>query len=151
MALSCLWSLKLEAQNLDSLLQNKRVYETRSIGNLPLPKIDGILDDSIWALGQWQGSLTQQQPVSGVPGSENTYVKVLYDRSNLYVAIICQDSKPDEIRDIYVELAPGAYLMLEIGPTQSEEVAMMAAIAGLAVRMIIPDLDQRARVVVAQS
>ncbi len=34
-------------------------------------------------------------------GSENTFIKVLYDRSNLFVAIICQDSEPDKIRDIF--------------------------------------------------
>ncbi len=82
-------------------MNNKRVYKTVSIGNLALPKIDGVLDDEIWTLGEWQGDFTQQQPVGGVAGSENTYVKVLYDRSNLFVAIICQDSEPDLIRDIF--------------------------------------------------
>ena len=94
-------AMPLKAQNLDSLLANKRVYETLSIGALPLPKIDGELDDEIWSLGEWQGNFTQQQPVGGVAGSENTYVKVLYDRSNLFVAIICQDSEPELIRDIF--------------------------------------------------
>ena len=91
----------IQAQNLDSLLQNKRVYTTLSIGELPLPKIDGELDDEIWSLGEWQGNFTQQQPVGGVPGSENTYIKILYDHSSLFVAIICQDSEPDLIRDIF--------------------------------------------------
>ena len=91
----------IQAQNLDSLLKNKRVYSTINIGELPIPKIDGVLDDEIWSLGEWQGDFTQQQPVGGAPGSENTYVKVLYDQSNLFVAIICQDSEPDLIRDIF--------------------------------------------------
>jgi hypothetical protein len=90
-----------KAQNLDSLLNNKRIYQTVSIGDLPLPKIDGYLDDEIWNLGEWQGNFTQQQPVGGVKGTENTYIKVLYDYSNLFVAIICQDSEPDKIRDIF--------------------------------------------------
>lgn len=89
------------AQNLDSLLSHKRVYHTVNIGALSLPKIDGELDDDIWKLGEWQGNFTQQQPVGGVPGTENTYIKVLYDRSNLFVAIICQDDEPDLIRDIF--------------------------------------------------
>ncbi|MFH0759430.1 MAG: DUF5916 domain-containing protein [Bacteroidota bacterium] len=88
-------------QNLDSLLTNKRIYPSRHIGDLPLPRIDGVLDDEIWNLGEWQGNFTQQQPVGGVPGTENTYIKVVYDRSNLFVAIICQDSEPDLIRDIF--------------------------------------------------
>ena len=91
----------VKAQDLDSLLNNKRVYQTINIGDLPLPKIDGLLDDEIWQLGEWQGDFTQQQPYGGAKGSENTFIKVLYDRSNLFVAIICQDSVPDMIRDVF--------------------------------------------------
>ena len=89
------------AQDLDSLLNNKRVYQSENIGDLPVPKIDGLLDDEIWELGEWQGDFTQQQPVGGADGTEDTYVKVLYDESNMFVAIICQDDEPDLIRDIF--------------------------------------------------
>jgi hypothetical protein len=89
------------AQDLDSLLENKRVYMAEFIGELPLPRIDGILDDEIWELGEWQGNFTQQQPAGGEKGTEDTYVKVLYDRSNLFVAMICNDSEPGMIRDIF--------------------------------------------------
>ena len=92
---------QIYGQNLDSLLRNKRTYQTQSIGDLPQPKIDGLLDDRIWAIGTWQGDFTQQQPYGGAKGSENTYIKILYDRSSMFVAIICQDSEPDGIRDIF--------------------------------------------------
>jgi len=102
LALCCLvHAASLKAQNLDSLLRNKRVYQAVDIGLLPPPRIDGQLDDTIWSLGDVQGNFTQQQPVGGVPGTERTYVQVLYDRSNLYVSIICQDSEPERIRDIF--------------------------------------------------
>jgi hypothetical protein len=91
----------LHGQNLDSLLNNKRVYNALNIGELPQPKIDGILDDEIWSLGEWQGDFTQQQPVGGAPPTFKTYIKVLYDHSNLFVSIICQDDDPDLIRDIF--------------------------------------------------
>jgi hypothetical protein len=97
----CLSEIHLSAQDLDSLLQHKRIYHTQPIGDLPLPKIDGILDDPIWEMGEWQGDFTQQQPVGGVPGTEHTYIKVLYDKSNLFVSVICQDSEPDLIWDIF--------------------------------------------------
>ncbi len=97
---SVTWNL-IQGQNLDSLLNNKRIYGAVNIGDLVFPKIDGVLDDEIWSLGEWQGDFTQQQPLGGVSGSENTYVKVLYDRSNLFVAMICQDSEPGLIRDIF--------------------------------------------------
>lgn len=89
------------AQLIDSLLNNKRVYNAVHIGDLQLPRIDGILDDSIWSMGEWQGEFTQQQPYGGAMGSESTYVKVLYDRSNLYVAIVCQDDEPEKIRNYF--------------------------------------------------
>lgn len=93
--------LDSHAQNIDSLLQHKRKYVTGSIGDNPVPKIDGFLDDAVWELGEWQGDFSQQQPVVGAKGSEDTYLKVLYDRSNLYVAIICQEDDPDLIRDMF--------------------------------------------------
>ena len=90
----------LTSQNIDSLLNNKRVYQSLNIGERTVPKIDGLLDDEIWTLAEWQGDFKQQFPFGGKEASEKTFVKVLYDRSNLYVAIICQDSEPELIRDI---------------------------------------------------
>ena len=87
----------LTAQDIDSLLNNKRVYNSVSIGELPEPKIDGSLDDEIWSLGEWKGDFIQQFPYSGSPASEPSYFKILYDHSNLYVALICKDSEPDKI------------------------------------------------------
>ncbi len=93
--------IPVQAQVLDSLLRNKRVYHTEDIGENPVPRIDGLLEDSIWLIGQWHSGFTQQQPRGGRKGTEDTYLKVLHDRSNLYVAIICRDSEPDRIRDIF--------------------------------------------------
>ncbi len=88
-------------QDLDSLLNNKRVYQAVSIGDLPPPRIDGVLDDEACALGEWQGDFTQQNPDGGAEPSFETYVKVLYDQSDLFVSIICQDDEPELIRDYF--------------------------------------------------
>ena len=48
-------------------------------------------------------------------------------------------------------LNPGGLVLFEIGPTQYDAVAAILASAGLSVRMLVPDLDQRPRVVVAQA
>lgn len=48
-------------------------------------------------------------------------------------------------------MGPGGLLMLEIGPTQSHEVSAILANAGWNVLAVIPDLDQRPRVIVAQT
>ena len=91
--------VKLQSQNIDSLLNNKRVYQTMSIGELPEPRIDGVLDDEIWSLGTWKSDFIQQFPNSGRPATEQSYFKILYDRSNLYIALVFQDSEPDKIVD----------------------------------------------------
>lgn len=88
------------AQDIDSLLQNKRIYKAVRLQEGNNPEIDGLLDDEAWQLGIWQGNFTQQQPNTGQPGTENTEIKICYDHSNLYVAIRCFDSIPDLIRDI---------------------------------------------------
>lgn len=104
--LSCLITVLLlltvdsKAQLIDSLLNNKREYYAVDIGSDPEPKIDGLLDDEIWKLGEWQGNFTQQQPVGNTPGTEKTYIKLLYNYSNLFIAIICLDKEPDRIRNI---------------------------------------------------
>ena len=93
--------LSIQGQNLDSLLNNKRVFNSINIGDLAQPKIDGLLDDEIWSLGEWQGDFTQQQPVGNVEATERTYVKVLYDHSNLFVAIKCMDREPELMDEIF--------------------------------------------------
>jgi len=90
---------ELTAKDLDSLLNNKRVYPSVSIGELDEPKINGILDDEIWSLGEWKGDFIQQFPYSGSPASEPSWFKIVYDYSNLYVALICKDSEPNKIID----------------------------------------------------
>jgi len=90
---------ELNAQDIDSLLNNKRVYQSVNIGELPEPRINGTLDDEIWSLGEWKGDFIQQFPYSGRAASEASYFKILYDHSNLYVALICKDSEPDKIID----------------------------------------------------
>ena len=90
---------ELNATDLDSLINNKRVYHSVNIGEFPEPKINGTLDDEIWSLGEWKGDFIQQFPYSGQAASEPSYFKILYDHSNLYVALICKDSEPDKIID----------------------------------------------------
>ena len=46
-------------------------------------------------------------------------------------------------------LSPNGTLMVEIGPTQSHQVSAIFANAGLMVHAVIPDLDQRPRVIIA--
>ena len=42
-------------------------------------------------------TFTQQDPNEGAPATERTEVRVLFDKSTVYVGIICFDSEPDKI------------------------------------------------------
>jgi len=87
-ALSC----SLFAQN----PPGKRTYTTQKIES-SAPHIDGKLDDPCWQQGQWAGDFVQFMPNEGAPGSQKTWMKMLYDDKNLYVAFRAYDSEPGKI------------------------------------------------------
>jgi hypothetical protein len=65
------------------------------------PKINGQLDDNCWTQGSWDGDFSEQYPNSGGDPAQESYVKVLYDHDNLYVAIRAMDTEPDKIRRVF--------------------------------------------------
>jgi hypothetical protein len=48
-------------------------------------KLDGVLDDAIWATAQAATNFTQQDPDEGKPASEQTEVRFVYDDDALYI------------------------------------------------------------------
>lgn len=52
------------------------------------PKIDGTIEES-WKIVEPFKDFTQSEPVEGNPASESTYVYILQDDENLYVAFKC--------------------------------------------------------------
>lgn len=61
------------------------------------PDIDGVLDDPVWRDAAVIAPLTQIEPVEGVPPTEPTEVRLLYDDDYLYLAIRAFDSEPGRI------------------------------------------------------
>lgn len=78
-------------------LPSRRVYNTTRLVDAA-PRIDGQLDDACWQRGKWAGGYTQREPFEGEPGSEPTFLKILYDDENLYVAIRAVDSAIDSVQ-----------------------------------------------------
>jgi hypothetical protein len=73
-----------------------RIYHTsRIIAEKPV--INGKLDDSCWKTGEWTGNYTQWIPNEGAKPSQPTYMKILYDDKNIYIAIRAFDSLPRKI------------------------------------------------------
>lgn len=60
-------------------------------------KVDGKLSEDAWQEAASIGAFTQREPNSGVPPTEATEVRVLYDADFLYIGIRCFDSRPGSI------------------------------------------------------
>jgi hypothetical protein len=61
------------------------------------PTIDGRVDDGVWGHAQPFAAFVQQEPNEGEAATERTEIRFLLDRQNLYVAVICFDSDPQNI------------------------------------------------------
>lgn len=55
------------------------------------PKIDGNLDDAVWANAPVLSNFIQNFPTYGIPASKNTEVKILYDNNAIYVGAYMYD------------------------------------------------------------
>ena len=62
------------------------------------PRIDGSLDEPVWADAAVTGNFLQRDPEEGAPATESTEVRVLYDEDSLYFGVRCRDSHPNLIR-----------------------------------------------------
>lgn len=93
-----LFSLALKAQqNTDSLKTNiGKVYTTTRLST-EKPVIDGVLDDDCWQNNNWAGDFIQWIPNEGAAPTFPTYVNILYDHKNIYVAIRAVDYEPEKI------------------------------------------------------
>ena len=58
--------------------------------------LDGRVEESAWDRATAIRDFTQQEPVEGGPPSQDTEVRIAYDRNNLYIAAILFDD-PDRI------------------------------------------------------
>jgi len=61
------------------------------------PKIDGFLEPEIWGTVPVAGNFIQRQPDEGLPATEKTEVKIIYDAESIYIGVMCYDSEPDKI------------------------------------------------------
>ena len=61
------------------------------------PVIDGVLDEGAWQKAPAAGDFMQYEPRDGVPMTERTEFRVLYDARALYIGIWCYDSEPNKI------------------------------------------------------
>src|SRR5262245_15851713 len=72
-------------------------YEVQAARAGQAIEIDGLLSDEAWREAPMIDTFTQQEPENGQPATERTEVRLLYDSSNLYIAVHAFDSEPDHI------------------------------------------------------
>ncbi len=61
-------------------------------------RLDGRLDDEAWAQAPPVADFYQRERHEGLPATERTEVRVLYDDDFLYVGFRCFDSHPERVR-----------------------------------------------------
>ena len=74
-----------------------QVAATRLTDQAVPPAVDGRVNDEAWLNIAPYDNFTQQDPIEGAPASERTEVRVIFDKSNVYIGIICFDSEPGKI------------------------------------------------------
>lgn len=62
------------------------------------PVLDGRLDEAVWRQALPLGGFTQTEPEAGVPASEPTQVRIVYTRTTLFLAFLCEDAEADALR-----------------------------------------------------
>ena len=61
------------------------------------PKLDGVLDEDVWLKADIATNFVSFSPNPGVPCSQKTEVRILYDDEALYVGAYMFDTAPDSI------------------------------------------------------
>ena len=69
---------------------------TATYTNAP-PLIDGVLNDPEWNFAEPVTDFAQREPSNGMPASERTEVRMLFDDEALYFAFYMYDREPDGI------------------------------------------------------
>jgi hypothetical protein len=80
------------------------------------PRIDGVLDDPVWAGVEWASDFVQRDPAEGQPPSGQTAFKIVYDDENLYLAYRAFDAEPDKIGNVLArrDNFPGDWVEINI-------------------------------------
>jgi hypothetical protein len=80
-----------------SQFADKKAYNIERVQNAP--KIDGELNDAVWANLTVAKNFSQISPNNGTPEREHqrTEVKICYDSKNIYFGVLMYDNAPDSI------------------------------------------------------
>ena len=60
-------------------------------------KVDGLLTEPEWQAAPVIADFKQREPLEGVPATEATEIRILYDANTMYVGVLARDREPDAI------------------------------------------------------
>lgn len=60
--------------------------------------MDGIVDEAFWLTIPGNGNFLMQEPKEGGEPTERTEVRVAFESQNLYIAVVCYDRDPSDIK-----------------------------------------------------
>ncbi len=69
----------------------ERLHESEEIA------LDWALDESAWRRAQPATDFVQQDPILGGTPTEPTEVRIIFNRTTLYMGVVCFDSEPDKL------------------------------------------------------
>ncbi len=69
-----------------------QVKTTQAVKTALAPRIDGVLDDAAWKDAPVLTGFIQNSPAFGLPGSQKTEVRILYDNDAIYVGAYLFDN-----------------------------------------------------------
>ncbi len=61
------------------------------------PRIDGRLDDPQWQQAEVGTNFVQRDPLEGEPATQDTFFRVLFTQSALYIGVDARDSEPHRV------------------------------------------------------
>src|SRR4051812_8100832 len=76
--------------------QQRRAIAAARIDATEKIVLDGRLDELAWSRAVPASNFIQQDPDNGQPATEQTEVRILFDRRALYMGVICFDSEPEK-------------------------------------------------------
>ena len=88
------WATHVDAQESKKTASQSR--EVVAVFTEQPIKVDGVLEEA-WSNAIPAAHFYQQEPSVGQPASEDTEVRILYNRDSIYFAIRCFDSEPGKI------------------------------------------------------
>lgn len=83
------FSVSVFSQTNSKIIFAERVYTS--------PKLDGLLNDSVWQFAKPVNDFLQQEPIAGNPPSFKTEVRMIYTDYALYVGVMCYDPEPNKL------------------------------------------------------